>query len=192
MTFRSSQYVLCGIGVMMACLLGVTTVNGQPAPGQKPQRAEDVFKNVQVLKGIPVGEFLDTMGFFSAALGLNCIHCHVDASLTHWERFADDVPRKRMARMMIMMVNNVNKTNFGGRRLVTCNSCHRGNLRPEAIPSLTVQYGLPLEDPDTVEAVPDAPAGPSADDILDKYIRALGGAQRLAGLASFIGKGTYE
>src|SRR5438105_11965180 len=29
-------------------------------------RSEDVFKNVQLLKGIPVKEFMNTMGFFSA------------------------------------------------------------------------------------------------------------------------------
>jgi hypothetical protein len=39
--------------------------------------AEDVFKNIQVLKGIPANQFMDTMGFFSAALGLNCTGCHV-------------------------------------------------------------------------------------------------------------------
>src|SRR5437764_338958 len=38
--------------------------------------AEDVFKNIQVLKGIPVKEFMNTMGFFSASTGLNCIDCH--------------------------------------------------------------------------------------------------------------------
>ena len=58
----------------------------------KPPVAEEVFKNVQVLKGIPVGEFMDTMGFFSASLGSNCVHCHLDESLTHWEKFAEDVP----------------------------------------------------------------------------------------------------
>jgi hypothetical protein len=33
---------------------------------------------------------------------------------------------------------------------------------------------------------------PSADQILDKYIEALGGAQQLAKLSSFTAKGTYE
>src|SRR5499425_2629081 len=65
---------------------------------QKPLMAEEVFKNVQILKGIPVNQFMDTMGFFSAALGLNCVYCHVPESLENWDRFADDVPRKRMAR----------------------------------------------------------------------------------------------
>ena len=35
---------------------------------QRPQMSEEVFKNVQVLKGIPVNEFLGIMGFFSASL----------------------------------------------------------------------------------------------------------------------------
>ena len=35
---------------------------------QRPPVAEDVFKNVQVLKGIPVNQFMETMGVFSASL----------------------------------------------------------------------------------------------------------------------------
>src|SRR5213593_543551 len=92
---------------------------------QKPLIAEEVFKNVQILKGIPVNQFMETMGFFAASLGLNCVYCHVSQSLENWERFADDVPRKRMARSMMLMVNELNKTKFGGRRAVTCYSCHR-------------------------------------------------------------------
>jgi outer membrane lipoprotein-sorting protein len=46
-----------------------------------------------------------------------------------------------------------------------------------------------VEDPNKVEIVPEAPRDPSADQILDKYIKALGDPQRLT---SFIAKGTYE
>jgi outer membrane lipoprotein-sorting protein len=159
---------------------------------QKPLMAEDVFKNVQILKGIPVNQFMDTMGFFSASLGLNCVYCHVSESLENWDRFADDVPRKRMARTMIQMVNDINKTRFGGRRALTCYSCHRGAETPRVIPSLADQYGVPAEDPNLVEIVPDAPKGPTADQILDKYIQAAGGAEKLNALTSFAGKGTYE
>src|SRR4029079_2607111 len=56
----------------------------RPAAAPKVPMADDVFKNVQVLKGISVAEFLDTMGFFAAAVGSNCVHCHVDESLTRW------------------------------------------------------------------------------------------------------------
>src|SRR5215468_11006097 len=156
---------------------------------QKPLMAEEVFKNVQILKGIPVNQFMDTMGFFAASLGLNCIYCHVSESLENWDRFADDVPRKRMARSMMLMVNDINKTKFGGRRALTCYSCHRGAETPRVIPSLADQYGLPTEDPNLVEIVADAPKDLTAEQILDKYIQAVGGAQKLTALTSLVGKG---
>jgi photosynthetic reaction center cytochrome c subunit len=159
---------------------------------QKPLMAEDVFKNVQILKGIPVNQFMETMGFFAASLGLNCVYCHTSQSLEDWSHFADDVPRKRMARTMILMVNDINKTKFGGRRAITCYSCHRGAESPRVIPSLADQYGVPAEDPNLLEIVPDAPKGLTAEQILDKYIQAVGGRQKLTALTSFAGKGTYE
>jgi photosynthetic reaction center cytochrome c subunit len=161
-------------------------------PGEKQPLAEEVFKNVQVLKGIPVSEFMGTMGFFSASLGLNCVYCHVAESLEDWSKFAEDVPRKRMARTMIQMVVALNKSSFGGRPVVTCYSCHHGNPRPKEIPSLAVQYGTPEEDPNEIEIPPQAASGPSADQILDRFLNALGGAQRLTAHTSLAAKGTYE
>ena len=60
--------------------------------------AEEVFKNIQVLKGIPVDEFMGTMGFFSPSLGLNCTDCHVAESGGSWARYADDNALKQQAR----------------------------------------------------------------------------------------------
>jgi hypothetical protein len=162
------------------------------AVGEKQPLAEEAFRNVQVLKGIPVSEFMATMGFFSASLGLNCVYCHVAESLQDWKKFAEDVPRKRTARTMIQMVNAINKTNFGGRRVITCYSCHHGNERPKDIPSLAVQYGTPEEDPNEIEIPPQPASGPSADQILEKFVTAVGGSQRLASSTSVFGKGTYE
>jgi len=172
--------------------VGVAPASGQAATGQKPLMAEDVFKNITVLKGISVNEFMGTMGFFSASLGLNCVYCHVADSMQDWQKFAEDVPRKRMARVMIQMVNNINRTNFGGRRVITCYSCHRGAERPKVVPSLADQYGVPSEDPNEIEIVANAAQGPSADQILDKYIAAAGSAQSLGALTSVTAKGTYE
>src|SRR5438094_5539586 len=159
---------------------------------QKPLMAEEVFKNVQILKGIPVNQFMETMGFFAASLGLNCVNCHTTQSLEDWDHFADDIPRKRMARNMIMMVNDINKTKFGGRRALTCYSCHRGAETPRVVPTLADQYALPSEDPNLLEIVPDAPKGLTAEQVLGKYIQAVGGAQKLAALTSFVAEGTYE
>jgi outer membrane lipoprotein-sorting protein len=169
--------------------MGAAILLSQP---EKPLLAEQVFKNVKVLKGIPVGEFMDTMGFFAASLGLNCVYCHVEESMENWDKFAEDVPRKETARAMILMVNAINNGSFGGRRALTCYSCHRGAEHPKVIPSLADQYTVPVEDPNEIEIVKDAQQGPSADQILDRYIQALGGAERLASLASFAGQGTYE
>jgi photosynthetic reaction center cytochrome c subunit len=178
---------------MIVCLLGIAPASGQTAPGQKPPMAEDVFKNVQVLKGISVSEFMGTMGFFSASLGLNCTDCHVSDSSSDWGKYADDTALKRTARRMILMVNALNKNSFGGRRAVTCYSCHRFTARPKVIPSLAEQYGTPPpDDANEIEIIRPAAGAPSADQILDKYIQAIGGAQALAKLTSFVAKGTYQ
>jgi len=167
-----------------------------PPPSQaqeKPLMAEDVFKNVQVLKGIPVNQFMETMGFFSAALGYNCTNCHGDEVLGNWAKYADDILVKRTARRMIQVVNTINKDLFGGREAVTCYTCHRGSPSPKVVPSLMEQYSQPPEDdPNEVEISRRVTAAPSADEILNRYIQALGGAGRLAALTSFVGKGSYE
>ena len=156
----------------------------QAASGQKPQMVEDVFKNVQVLKGIPVDEFMGTMGLFSAALSMCCAECHDTAK---WDA---DTPRKRIARRMVEMVNGINRTSFGGRQVVTCWTCHRGRDRPVVTPNLDIVYGEPLLEPDDI--LPAVPGLPRAETILDKYIRAIGGAARLSSLTSYVAKGTSE
>ena len=172
------------------CLLSVANASGQPRPEQRSQMSDQVFKNVQALKGIPANEFMATMGFFSASLGENCTFCHVQESGGDWARYADDIAHKRTARAMIAMVAGINKTYFGGRRMLTCYSCHRGGDRPRVTPNLAELYGPPpTEEPDTLQP---SSAKVSSDQIFDKYLDALGGAQRLAGVSSFIAKGTYQ
>jgi len=82
---------------LVCLLLGQLPASGQTGEPQKPLLAEDVFKNIQVLKGIPVNQFMETMGFFSAALGYNCTNCHGDEVLGNWEKYANDTPLKRTA-----------------------------------------------------------------------------------------------
>ena len=180
-----------GIGTTVVCLLGSILASGQAQPQQKPPMADQIHKNIQVLKGIPEDEFMATMGFFSASLGENCTYCHVADSGGSWEKYADDNDHKKTARAMIGMMNVINKNFFGGRRVVTCYSCHRGGERPEITPSIAELYGPPpTKEPDQIVEGP--AKGPSADQILDKYIQALGGAQRLGSLTSFSAKGTYQ
>jgi len=169
-------------------LAGVLVAGGQAPPDKQPL-AEEVFKNIRVLRGLPVDEFMGTMGVFSAALGMSCEDCH-SASDTTWENYAlDTSPRKVTARRMVQMMTSINQASFGGRQVVTCYTCHRGSGKPKVTPSLTALYGAStLEDQEDV--VRPARTGPTADQILDKYIQALGGAQRLAGVTSVVAKGT--
>jgi photosynthetic reaction center cytochrome c subunit len=175
------------------CFLGAALAWGQSATQggtEKPPLAEQSFKNIQLLKGIPVDEFMQTMGFFSASTGMNCTECHTADSAGNWAKYADDTPLKRRARAMMVMAATLNKNYFGGRRVVTCWTCHRGTRNPRVIPELSVQYGDGLEaEPD--EIVARTSGGPSADQVLNKYVQALGEGQRLSNLTSFAGKGTY-
>src|SRR5205823_11578002 len=168
------------LGCMVWLLSVVAWAGGQAGPERKPLMAEEVFKNVQLLKGIPVDEFMGTMGFFSASLGLNCTDCHVDESGGNWEKYADDNALKRTARRMMLMVSNINTASFGGRQVVTCNTCHRGDRRPNVMPSLALLYGSPPPD-EPGEPLTQAPGQPSADQVLDKYVQALRSEERRVG-----------
>src|SRR5437773_2784869 len=194
----SSGMIFCGARLVLSCLFVAAVFAqarpaGQEAAAQKPQISEEAFKNIKVLRGIPVKEFMNTMGFFAASLSLNCTDCHGSASASDWANYATDTPLKIRARQMITMVKAINDANFGGRPFVTCYTCHRGSQKPKAIPSLAAQYGEPPpDDPDEIEMVPGVRVTATADQVLDKYIQALGGAQALGRLTSFTAKGTYE
>ena len=192
MRFGTRRMLFGGSVTVLLCLLAYVTVNGQTAPAPRPQMAEEAFKNIQVLKGIPVDEFMDTMGMFAASLSLNCVDCHVGNadSSGSWDAFAEETPLKRTTRRMVAMMNALNKANFGGRNRVTCWTCHRGDQRPKYVPSLAVQYTEPASDPNDTETAFQPlgiPGAPTADQIFDKYFQAIGGAQRVAGLTSFTG-----
>jgi hypothetical protein len=154
-----------------------------------PQMSDTVFKNVQMLKGIPVDEFMDTMGMFSAALGYDCSSCHSKDISSNRDAFAVATPLIQRARGMIAMTSNLNRMYFGGQPRVSCFTCHRGNYRPDAVPNLALQYGTLIEDPNAMEIIPSREG--TVDQIFDKYIRAVGGPQRAAALTSFTATGTY-
>ncbi len=157
-------------------------------PGEK---SEQHFLNIQVLKGIPVDEFMGTMGLFSAALSFCCKDCHTGAGTANpkWE---DDPPKKVTARRMAQMVSKLNQDSFNGRQVVTCWTCHRGSPSPAITPPMDTVYGDSVFTPtDVLPVANPATAGtPPVDQILDKYIQALGGADALAKLTSFTAKGS--
>jgi photosynthetic reaction center cytochrome c subunit len=203
------QAIAGSLGVAVICLIGVGLAGGQAAPAAKQaakpaataakpgpaaqQMAGVYFKNVQVLKNIPVDEFMDTMGFFAASLSLNCTDCHIPESAGSWARYADDTQLKITSRKMVTMVNAINANNFGGAKFVTCWTCHRGGQQPPNIPSLLEQYSAPPpDDPNEYVIRTDATGLPTADQVFTKYIQAAGGQAKLATVTNFVGKGTYE
>jgi hypothetical protein len=162
---------------------------GQPAaPPAAPRGSmvEDVFKNVQALKGIGVDDFMLSMGIMSAAVGSDCVGCHPSAGTTNVD-WALDTPRKRAARRMVQMVQTINRDNFNGRQVVTCWTCHRGRDRPSTTMTMDVVYGeANLEFDDVLTPAPNAP---SVDSVLSKYLQALGGADVVGRINSFVATG---
>ncbi len=193
MKLVSTTRVFAALGMIALGLLSSRPAAGQGGPA-KQLLSEQAFKNVTVLKGIPVDEFMNTMGFISASTNYNCADCHIEPKAEgDWSTYAQETPRKATARRMIQTVQDINKNNFGGARVVTCYTCHR-NLQgpPKITPSLAEQYGEPpTPDPNEIEIRRQAADAPSADQVFDNYLQAAGGAQKAAAVTSIVFKGTY-
>jgi hypothetical protein len=99
-------------------------------PAQPPQPAEQVYKNIQVMKGVPAPRLMGVMTLFTKWLGVECNYCHVP---NEFEK--DDKPAKTTARKMLNMVHQINEANFPDNRVVSCGMCHRGKPKPEAFPN---------------------------------------------------------
>ena len=62
-----------------AAQAGTGTAVSRPQTPATAQTSEQAFKNIQVLKGIPVDDFMGAMGIMSAATGFDCSECHTGA-----------------------------------------------------------------------------------------------------------------
>ena len=172
---------------ILSAAVGITVVAGLAIAQQKPPGADQVFKNIQALKGLSVDDFMETMGVISAALAFDCSDCHTNAG-TDKVDWAADTPRKVISRVMINMVAKINKENFGGQNKITCWTCHHNRDRPADTANFETIYGEAQLIPDVV--ITQAQGVPSATAILDKFIEASGGAAKLAGLKSIDATGT--
>ena len=168
-------------------MAGITLTARRAESQQKAPTADQVFKNIQVLKGTTVDDFLGTMGVMSAALGFDCSECHANAG-TDKVDWAADTRNKVIARRMVTMMQTINKDNFSGRQMVTCWSCHHGRDRPATTPQLETVYGPGSTEMD--DTLTQMPGQPEASEIIDKYIQAIGGAQKLANLKSYVETGS--
>jgi photosynthetic reaction center cytochrome c subunit len=165
--------------MLLACAMATHSGFAQSA---ESKTAEQVFKNIVQLKGTPADQLQPAMQFISASLGVDCTFCHVQGDFA-----ADDKNPKKTARSMMAMTAMINKESFGGRQQVTCNSCHRGATHPVNTPAVLDSDAEPKP------AIP-APAAtgataPTAEQIIDKYISAVGGADAIRKVTSRVGKG---
>jgi hypothetical protein len=128
-------------------------------------------KNVKLLTGLTDIELQRTMNMMRASLGTHCDHCHVIGK--EWDFASDEKPRKKRAREMIQMVMDMNRTQFGGRSVISCYTCHRGSIRPmNLVPLPTPAPPFPTPVAEKIEL-------PEAKALVGKYAAAMGDTTRL-------------
>lgn len=121
---------------IIVLVTGLALIPSTAATRQTPQEdrpVEQVQKNIQMLKGMPSSQLLPAMHLMRTALGVRCDYCHVAENGKYW---MDDKPAKQTARKMLQMMFDINKANFGGQPIVTCNTRHRGSTKPIPVPAI--------------------------------------------------------
>src|SRR5262245_49018811 len=114
----ASRGILLAALIFAAASIGVAARQTAPAAASDaPVMAENFFKDIRVLKGIPVDEFIDTMGMFAAATAKDCTGCHSPQILDGKpEAFAIETPMIQKARFMVGMMNTINRNFFGNQK----------------------------------------------------------------------------
>jgi hypothetical protein len=165
------------IFALIAGLAFTFALSSSPAETQQAAQgartAEQVYKNIQVLKGLPANQFMAGMHDMSTSLGQECGFCHVE------DMASDANPMKAVARRMITMTQALNRDSFGGQTRVGCDTCHRGATNPITPPNVqppmrTGDYTWPAEHGQPLTPLP------TADAILARYEQALGGREALS------------
>jgi photosynthetic reaction center cytochrome c subunit len=192
---------LAALALLIAGGIVVTVAKAQSGAPQAapaaagPKKAEEQFKNIQTLKGIPADELIPSMQFMTASLGVECDFCHMQGAFEK-----DDKKPKKIARQMMEMMFAINQNNFDGNREVTCYSCHRGSTDPVGTPIIAEEAkmaggAMPMPPPKN-EGEAAKPSGPSADELADelieKYVQAVGGAKAIEKVTSRVATGTID
>lgn len=185
-----SLATLASIGISIRPAAGQSQPSVAPPVGK--QTAGEYYKNVttSTLKVLTPSDFLGAMGVMTAALGYDCSNCHPGAGTDAMDWITDSNPKKVMARRMVEMVAKIDKENFGGAAQVTCFTCHHGLDQPTQSIQLDKLYGEPPDEkPDILQK---GDGEPPAERILDDYIKAMGGAAKLASVKTFTATGKSE
>ncbi len=191
----SLRISLLAIGFLCALAVGIVTVlagdgdrnSGQQRLASTEKTVEQEQKNIQVLKGMPASQLLPAMNFISASLGVRCNFCHVNND-GKWDFASDEKGEKKAAREMITMVLGINKNNFRGNTEVSCYTCHRSRTSPQGVPTLPIPEVMrpaAAAEGATKEALP------SVDQVLTRYLDAIGGSAAVDKLKTRTMKGTW-
>ena len=118
---------------------------------------EEHYENIRVLQGLPSSQLIPVMAFMANSLGVTCSHCHTE----HPDE--DQLPEKDQARAMIRMTRAINAGQFNGQVMVTCNSCHNGQIYPNPLPDLAAAGWR------QAPAKPAAVALPSTEAVISRF-----------------------
>jgi len=178
--------------LLSACVAGTVLghavwVHAQSAksPGGTavPKTADQAYKNIQVLKDAPSDQLIPAMQFITVSLGVQCDFCHLENAFEK-----DDKETKQTARKMMRMMFAINKDSFDGQQKVTCFACHRGARKPAAIPMINEEEG-PIVSEEKLSLGSNTAGLPSADEILQRYLQAIGGADAAAKISTRVQRG---
>jgi len=184
-TRRTAVRRLSSLILLAAATIATVAYTTPPARGQAAdvKTAEQVYKSIIALKGTPADQLGASMQFIAASLGVDCEFCHVQGKPE-----ADDKGPKKTAREMIAMTLGINKDSFRGRLQVTCFSCHRGSTNPVSMPPV-LESDLPAR-PAAPTPPPAGAAAATPDQIAEKYLTAVGGADAVRKITSRVMKGS--
>src|ERR1041384_1311295 len=183
---------LCVVLLLIFLMIGWKAKTAQTqSTADKP--VEQVRKNIQVLKGLPDSQLFLLMNFVGDSLGVNCDQCHVKGEKNLqtgedtwlWER--DDKKEKSVARDMMRMVLELNRTRFTREGVVTCYTCHRGSTRPERMAPLPPRdyFGEALK-PQPKRVLP------TAQEVIAKYLSVVGANRKDILSQAIVMRGTVE
>jgi hypothetical protein len=183
--------------VLVALALAVSTRaglwNDSASAARQEKTLGETGKNIQVLKSLPEPQTFLLMNFISASLGVRCDHCHVNEGGDKWVWESDAKPEKLTARRMMLMQIEINRGNrdiLGTSGVaVTCFTCHRGQTKPINSPVLPIAITQADLDAGTKKPAP-AETLPTVEQILDKYVAAVGGRAAIERLSTRVSKGT--
>ena len=183
---------LCVVLLLLFLMIGWKAKTAQTqSTADKP--VEQVRKNIQVLKGLPDSQLFLLMNFVSDSLGVNCDYCHVKGEKNPqtgedtwlWDR--EDKKEKAVGRDMMLMVLELNRTNFKRETVVTCYTCHRGSTRPERMAPLPPHdyFGEALK-PQPKRVLP------TAQEVIAKYLSVVGANRQDVLSQAIVMRGTVE